>query len=376
MPSISVPAASDPLAPPSSTSWRRNRLLSIGSNATSPDDDVGDVENEDSPLLTRPLTEYSPLQETPTSQTYGTLASSIDENRFSRRSLANFKGASRPTSIPLYRSLTNPGAQNSGFRDLASRLNAQRPISAYDAALRTKGDSEQDADARINGIRVWYSSYSSIDWLHDAIKDSVRFAKLRRRKSVRARIRLFVDKSLGWVIVTIVGILTAIVAFLVVRSEQWLFDLKDGYCGHSWWLPMRFCCPVLDDAFRSSALEACSEWRTWEEVFSYSSDEPLSEVIRYVAYTILSVRPSSLLIGHASAQKFLPQIIFALTSCFLTIRLTKSSTFVTRKESGVLSPYFQDSKEQEGQSTRARRSIMYYVGGAYENVQLSNLTVL
>lgn len=308
MPSVSVPQSSDPLAPPSSTSWRRNRLLSIGSSATSPiddDDDVDGAENEDSPLSTRPLTENSPLQETDNSRTYGTLVS-IDDRLFSRRSLASIKRSSRPTSVPLYRSLTNPGGQNAGIRDLASRLNAQRPISAYDAALRTKGDSGQDADARINGIRVWYSSYSSIDWLHDAIKDSVRFAKLRRRNSVRARIRLFIDKSLGWVMVTIVGILTAIVAFLVVRSEQWLFDLKDGYCGRSWWLPMRFCCPILDDVATLSPAfleEPCPEWRTWAEVFSYNSGEPLSEVIQYVAYTILSVRPSSLLIGHMSTQK-------------------------------------------------------------------------
>ena len=304
MPSVSVPQSSDPLAPPSSTSWRRDRLLSIGSSATSPvdDDDVGGAENEDSPLTTHPLTENSPLQETDTSRAYGTLVS-IDDRLFSRRSLANIKRTSR---VPLYRTLTNPGGQTAGFRDLASRLNAQRPISAYDAALRTKGDSAQDADARINGIRVWYSSYSSIDWLHDAIKDSVRFAKLRRRNSVRARIRLFIDKSLGWVIVTIVGILTAIVAFLVVRSEQWLFDLKDGYCGRSWWLPMRFCCPILDDVASLSPAfleEPCPEWRTWAEFFSYNSGEPLSEVIRYIAYTVLSVRSSSLLIGHTSTHE-------------------------------------------------------------------------
>lgn len=300
MPIISVPQSSDPLAPPSSTSWRRDRLLSIGSSAVSPDDDdVGGAENEDSPLLT----ENSPLQETDTSRTYGTLVS-IDDRLFSRRSLANFKRPSRPTSVPLYRSLTNPGSQHANIRDLASRLNAQRPISAYDAALRTKGDSGQDADARINGIRVWYSSYSSIDWLHDAIKDSVRFAKLRRRQSVRARIRLFIDKSLGWVIVTIVGILTAIVAFLVVRSEQWLFDLKDGYCGPSWWLPMRFCCPSSDD-LASLSPEPCPEWRTWAEVFfSYNSGEPLSEVIWYIAYTIVAVRSFSLLICHTSTQSF------------------------------------------------------------------------
>ncbi|KAK7472833.1 hypothetical protein VKT23_000940 [Stygiomarasmius scandens] len=108
-----------------------------------------------------------------------------------------------------------------------SRLTAQRPISAYDAPLADKNDGEQasdsDMDAKINGIRVWYSSFSSIDWLHDAIKDSVRFSRLRRRRtSIRARLRLAFDRSLGWIVVTVVGLLTAVIAFLVVRSEQWL----------------------------------------------------------------------------------------------------------------------------------------------------------
>ena len=241
----------------------------------------------------RPHNEFSPLQETPVSHSYGTVSTSIDEGIFNRRSISNFKRTSRPSSIPLFRSLTNPGVQTSGLRDLASRLNAQRPISAYDAALRTGGDSEQGADARINGIRVWYSSYSSIDWLHDAIKDSVRFSRLRRRKTIRARIRLFVDKSLGWVIVTIVGVLTAVVAFLVVRSEQWLFDSGDGYCTRSWLLPKRICCSVMDDVTAWSPTLSCTEWRTWAEVFQYTPGEPLGEVVQYVAYTIHSVRSTT-----------------------------------------------------------------------------------
>jgi chloride channel 3/4/5 len=173
-----------------------------------------------------------------------------------------------------------------------SRLAAQRPISAYDAPLDPKDENaEIDADLDANGIRVWYSSFSSIDWLHDAIKDSVRFSRLRKRKSFRARVRLAVDKSIGWFIVTIVGFLTAIVAFLVVRSEQWLFDSKEGYCHEAWWKAKRFCCPHLDDgelnltdSMRIHATEeVCSAWRTWAEAFGGG------EFLQYISYAIIAV---------------------------------------------------------------------------------------
>jgi len=38
--------------------------------------------------------------------------------------------------------------------------------------------------------------------LHDAIKDLVRFTRLRRGKSLRSHLRLLFDKSLGWIIVS------------------------------------------------------------------------------------------------------------------------------------------------------------------------------
>ena len=38
------------------------------------------------------------------------------------------------------------------------------------------------------------------------------------RRSHRGRIALALDRSQGWIIVTIVGVLTALVAFLIVRG--------------------------------------------------------------------------------------------------------------------------------------------------------------
>ncbi|KIM40078.1 hypothetical protein M413DRAFT_446233 [Hebeloma cylindrosporum] len=239
-----------------------------------------------------------------------------------------------------------------GFRDLSfARLSTTRPISTYDEPLQTKDGEAPDAVAKVNGIRVWYSSFTSIDWLHDAIKDSVRFSKLRRRKSIRSRIRLVFDKSLGWIIVTIVGFLTAVVAFLIVRSEQWLFDLKEGYCGTSWWKAKRFCCPHLDEVYLTGMNpleELCPDWTTWPRSFSSNRSNTEDQIVGYLSYTLIA-------------------LLLALSSCLLTIYLTNSSTFVTRKEiasvantTGGLGQVFRSSKS----TPEPKRKIMYYAAGS------------
>lgn len=90
---------------------------------------------------------------------------------------------------------------------------------------------------------------------------------------------------MGWFIVTIVGFLTAVVAFLIIRGEQWLFDLKEGYCNHSWWKARQFCCPEAVDG----PLEACPAWRTWSELLVRKGGVA-EELVEYVSYSVIAVR--------------------------------------------------------------------------------------
>ncbi|EKM81010.1 hypothetical protein AGABI1DRAFT_37258 [Agaricus bisporus var. burnettii JB137-S8] len=228
-----------------------------------------------------------------------------------------------------------------------SLLSSQRPITAYDAPLRD--DVDGDADVRINGIRVWYSSFTSIDWLHDAIKDSVRFARLRRRRSLRAKIKLLADRGLGWLIVTLVGLFTAVAAFLIVRSEQFLFDLKDGYCDAAWYKSKRFCCFRAENAGHVNLgglreiQEPCAAWKTWPEIFS--QEGRASGVVEYLSYTSIA-------------------LALATTSCLLTLYLTNSTTFSTRKESAILGPGFADPSQPVDPSSAPKRKVMYYAAGS------------
>ncbi|KAJ7178489.1 chloride channel [Mycena crocata] len=302
---------------PSTTTWRRQRLSRIGSNTALP----VPADNES-----------TTLQLPENGRSYGTVPA-----RPSRRKVP-------PISLPD--PLSSPGTPTrspsvSVFRDLAySRLSTQRPISAYDTPVGENTSDDTEIDARINGVRVWYSSFSSIDWLHDAIKDSVRFSRLRRRKTVRARMRLILDKSLGWFIVTLVGFLTAIVAFLIIRGEQWLFDIKEGYCSESWWKARQFCCPELADEL----VENCPAWRTWSEMLLHRGSGT-EDFVEYVTYSLIALGLATL-------------------SCLLTLFLTNSTTFVTRKESGVLAPGFADAPNPTSRTELPKRKVMYYAAGS------------
>jgi hypothetical protein len=201
-----------------------------------------------------------------------------------------------------------------------------RPISTYDDP-HVRDDAEADADAKVNGIRVWYSSFTSIDWLHDTIKDSLRFSGLRKRKSLRDRLWLTFDKSLGWIIVTIVGFLTAVVAFLIVRTEQLLFDAKEGYCASSWWRARRFCCPHFDDeelivtSGDRLSKEMCPAWRTWADVLSRDQVANRNGALGFVSYTCIAVSVTCLSVAvknsHTSQSYSLQQYPVCLLSTSL-----------------------------------------------------------
>ncbi|KAJ3896879.1 chloride channel [Lentinula edodes] len=338
-----------PNAAPTPTFVRRARLQRLGSSGPH-----NETVSSDVPLMSESIP-FNKNVHSPPDPNYGTLPRSL----FHRRSLHFSRQHTPPPRLsdvpepPRGAAASGPSSPISMFspslRNLSnlsfSRIVSQRPISAYDATFNS--DSKDDGglgmsmDAKKNGVRVWYSSYSSIDWMHDAIKESLRFSRLRRKKNFRARIRLAVDRLLGWIIVTIVGCLTAVFAFLVVTSERWLFSLKEGYCTEGWTKARALCCSQteLSMLFPTSTTETeCQAWRPWSDLFAWDGG---SGSIQFVAYTFIA-------------------ILLAVSSCWLTLLLTKSTSFVTRKESGVLGPDFHDGSE----TTAAPRKIFYYASGS------------
>ena len=286
---------SGPLSGPSDTTWRRRRLLHIGSVQTLSPEQQAQGAVESTPIIHR----RPSIQKAHSS--YGTLPQVKPKKPGFRvrHGLPPLPDLSLPARV---RSIPSSPTQLYATLDRATIFRSQRPISAYDASFpaedgrRGEPDLDTEGVVQANGIRVWYSSFTSIDWLHDAIKDSTRLYRLRRHKSVGGRMRHAGDRLMGWFIVTIVGFLTAIAAFLIVRSEQWLFDIKYGYCNAGWWKARRFCCPNVSE-IRTFALgaspESCNAWVTWDEAFTDVESPQLFRVLTGRAtYFLLAVRHS------------------------------------------------------------------------------------
>ncbi|MCJ1464266.1 hypothetical protein MMC07_002879 [Pseudocyphellaria aurata] len=126
--------------------------------------------------------------------------------------------------------------------------------------------------------RVWYDQFTSTDWVHDSIADAFRVRDLRARKDVRGRIYAWLDGAQGWVLVALVGFITALIAYFVNVTETSVFDIKEGHCQGSWYFSKRKCCYGEAD---------CPSWRTWGNQMNVSGVE--RKWIDYVAYVFFVV---------------------------------------------------------------------------------------
>lgn len=175
-------------------------------------------------------------------------------------------------------------ASSWGFR-LASALGSGRKFTEH-------GMGESKASIFMDE-RVWYDQFTSTDWVHDSIADAFRVRDLRARKDLRGRISAWFDGAQGWLLVAIIGCITACVAFFVNISETSIFDYKEGHCKQGWYFSKRKCCYGSNH---------CPSWQTWGESVTITGVG--RKWIDFVAYVFFV-------------------IIFSVGACFLTM-LTKT----------------------------------------------------
>ncbi|GAA5899900.1 hypothetical protein JCM6882_006997 [Rhodosporidiobolus microsporus] len=252
------------------------------------------------------------------------------------------------------------------------RVGARR---GYDGEFRREFEGEGG-----NGVRSWYDNFHTIDWIHDAIKHSLRLRRLRSLKhtsGLRGRLLNLWDGLQGWLLVTVIGACTALIAFCIISSEMVLFDLKEGYCaGQGWTTAKRFCCraPVVTAAAqqgRTSLMgsyvmrgwatpgvvaqqleEHCPDWRTWAEVWEDWTGEGTGagEAVGYGAFIVIA-------------------LVFSTLASTLTIYFTSSTSVFSSKDSPSVphpgfSPAFASSLHAHGNGAAA--------GGKYGAVGESN----
>ncbi|GAA6058723.1 hypothetical protein JCM10212_003411 [Sporobolomyces blumeae] len=206
----------------------------------------------------------------------------------------------------------------------------------YDGEFRQELEGEG-----ANGVRGWYDNFHTIDWIHDAIKHSLRLRRLRRLKrtaGVRGLAKNLWDGSQGWVLVSVVGFATACIAYAVIGLEMVFYDLKEGYCRPDWTRAKRFCCRESVDARLSNTTvptgasfvlhgwsglstrkvgsDECPDWTTWADVWQTKTGEGYvsGQVVEYASYILLA-------------------ILFSTTASALTIYFTSSTAVYSSKDS-------------------------------------------
>ena len=107
--------------------------------------------------------------------------------------------------------------------------------------------------------RVWYDQFTSTDWVQDSIADAFRLKKLRSRKDLKGRLYALFDAAEGWMLVALIGCLTAGVAYIVDTFEAVIFDWKEGYCSTTWYYSKRKCC---------DGTNICDQWTHWSSRLS------------------------------------------------------------------------------------------------------------
>ena len=178
---------------------------------------------------------------------------------------------SRRSSRGSIRMPTNHSRASSwGFR-LASALGSGRRFTEHGM-----GDSKASI---LTDERVWYDQFTSTDWVHDSIADAFRVRGLRSRKDLRGRISAWFDGAQGWILVAIIGCITACVAFFVNISETSVFDHKEGYCKEGWYFSKKKCCYGGNH---------CPSWETWGERMSISGfKQRWIDFIAFVFFVVL-----------------------------------------------------------------------------------------
>ncbi|KAG0262235.1 hypothetical protein BGZ95_004059, partial [Linnemannia exigua] len=188
-------------------------------------------------------------------------ARSLSPNMESRRGnrgrviFRNYPSATRRGNSNANRALQNLRRSSMANINLVKEKLLTRRSGYYD-------DAKEALVKENNGIRIWYHNYTTIDWIHDFVKERVRLRHLRSIGGIRGMLKNRADSLKGWVLVLLTGVITACLAAFIDVSSWWLGDLRMGYCTTNFWWSQYFCCWGATDA------GSCPEWVSWSQALS------------------------------------------------------------------------------------------------------------
>ncbi|KAK9235174.1 chloride channel [Lipomyces kononenkoae] len=194
--------------------------------------------------------------------------------------------------------------------------------------------------------RLWYDDFTTIDWVHEFIKESFRVKRLRDLQGLRGRLVRARDASQGWILICVIGSTVACIAYLIDAAEQRVFDWRSGYCATNWFLPKHDCCVDSDDI--------CPAWLEWKYALSGSA---LAEYVLYIVFSVaLALIAVLLTLTTASATPFPKAPATAVDN--------PAATTATNATLAPGAPVTVNDESHKGQEpATAPRSIIYTAAG-------------
>ncbi|KAJ3186073.1 hypothetical protein HDU85_000988 [Gaertneriomyces sp. JEL0708] len=136
-------------------------------------------------------------------------------------------------------------------------------------------DEIMERDPNVHGMRVWYEDYTTIDWIHDNVKERVRLRTLRRMPGLKGWIETRVDAMQAWVLLALIGIACGCLASGIQTAYNFLGGLRTGYCTESIWMSKDRCCRKAEDY--------CASWTDW------SHHNTMHSQLSYIIYVFSGV---------------------------------------------------------------------------------------
>ncbi|KAJ1336960.1 hypothetical protein BSLG_006720 [Batrachochytrium salamandrivorans] len=124
-----------------------------------------------------------------------------------------------------------------------------------DISPRRRLERVQDMDDPIikgsigAGLRVGYGNFTTIE--------RSRVSNLQKLTGVWGAVIRVWDESQTWILILAMGAVTGWLAGFINISEQWLSDLRNGYCSAGFYLNRHFCC------WLTPAPGECVDWIEW-----------------------------------------------------------------------------------------------------------------
>ncbi|KAI9275562.1 chloride channel [Phascolomyces articulosus] len=238
--------------------------------------------------------------------------------------------------------ISAPTLHSPGFPSTPSiRDDRQSRFKLFNKRLGSYDEDRQGLIKENTGLRVWYESYSTIDWIHEIIKEGVRIRKLREIPGWRGRWDKAIDASQAWILVMLTGVVVALIAWFIDVVQEWMSDLKSGYCTTNWRYNSKFCCWGKEEH------ESCPEWRTWPEVFDTQTESGSyhTAMLMYTTIGLLLSLIASLMVVW-SAEK-------------VVARAPPSKTM-----SKPTTPIVSSNKLEDSKQPKLQTKIAYYSAGS------------